>query len=80
MLYFWGYFWGHLPNTFGDTFQKQVDLFEKRSIIKKSSWEDQYKFKLSILIYGQMYKREEKSLGDLFRNREELVYDKKYFI
>ena len=26
--------------TFGDTFQKQVDLFEKRSIIKKSSWED----------------------------------------
>lgn len=27
-----------------------------------------------------MYKREEKSLGDLFRNREELVYDKKYFI
>ena len=67
-------------DTFGDTFQKQVDLFEKRSIIKKSSWEDQYKFKLSILIYGQMYKREEKSLGDLFRNREELVYDKKYFI
>ena len=67
-------------STFGDTFQKQVDLFEKRSIIKKSSWEDQYKFKLSILIYGQMYKKEEKSLGDLFRNREELVYDKKYFI
>ena len=27
-------------DTFGDTFQKQVDLFEKRSIIKKSSWED----------------------------------------
>ena len=29
-----------INNTFGDTFQKQVDLFEKRSIIKKSSWED----------------------------------------
>lgn len=31
---------GTPSNTFGDTFQKQVDLFEKRSIIKKSSWED----------------------------------------
>ena len=29
-----------IKSTFGDTFQKQVDLFEKRSIIKKSSWED----------------------------------------